>query len=77
MEFSKGSEAFEFMGELFSLMRKTSTPQEDKEYWNTLINAIEILIDDYGKTPQLRRFVWHMSMGYMNFLESEYKNEEV
>lgn len=77
MDYSKGSEAFAFMGDLFSFMKNTSELSESSEYWEKVYNQSEVLMQEYGKTPSMKRLAWYLIKGYLDFLESELKNEQV
>lgn len=77
MDMSKGSEAFAFMGDYFDFMKKTANVNETQEFWEKVYQGSEVLMQEYGKSASMKRFAWYLIKGYLDYLESELKNEQV
>lgn len=73
MDFSKGSEAFLFMQDLFKFMKQYSEPKDTEEFWQKCFEDSEVLAYKY-KNTYFYDMVLDYIVAFQNQLERLVKN---
>ena len=57
MALEKGTEEFQFFGELFQLCKKYWNVQNTEQYWQNLLDECGVMSKKYESIPLARKFI--------------------
>jgi len=71
LDMTKGSDAFNMMGDIFNFLKKYGTPEKSDDYWNTVVTEHQKLCDKYKDNKTVQHLLINMMTGVLSHLESE------
>ena len=71
LDMSKGSDAFNMMGDIFNFLKKYGTPEKSDDYWNAVVAEHQKLCNKYKENKTVQHLLIDMMTGVLSHLESE------
>lgn len=71
LDMSKGSDAFNMMGDIFNFLKQYGTPEKSDDYWNAVVAEHQKLCDKYKGNKTVQHLLIAMMTGVLSHLESE------